>query len=176
MTHEPRLRSNPVNYDLDDLIALSQIVPRAHAQTLRIAAGTVLILLMMVMVAEAWSLTGIIDWPAIGASLFVAIMLFLFSNRRIRAWFWLRLARRNPHFVPHSFTITPSALQVSSPKSRSELQWSAFPDLKRVGDRLFVFMTKRQAFVIPRRAFASDSEFESFAAAARQCWEQRHRL
>jgi hypothetical protein len=176
MNAEAELRSNPVSYDIDDLIALSKIVPRARAQTYRIAAGAIVILLMLAMVAEAWPLTGLVDWPAVGASLFVASMILLVSNRRIRAWFWLRVARSNPFFVSHSFAITPGGLRVSSPRSRSEVQWAAFPDVKRVDDLLFVFTAKRQAFVIPRRAFESDAEFEAFAAVAQRCWEQRHRL
>jgi hypothetical protein len=67
-------------------------------------------------------------------------------------------------------------LRVSSPKSRSEIRWTAFPDVRRTDDRLFVFMTKRTVFIIPRRAFDSDSDFEAFAAATHNSWEQRHRL
>lgn len=176
MTDEPPLRSKPVAYEVDDILALSKLVPRAPVQVFRIAAGAIVILLMFVIVGEAWALTGIVDWPAIIACLFVAGMVFLLTNRRIRAHIWLRLARRSALHVPHSFAIGPVALLISSPKAKSEVPWTTFTDLKLVEGRLFIFMSKRLAYVIPRRAFDSDADFEAFAAAAAERWRERHRL
>lgn len=176
MTEEPPLRSKPVTYDADDIIALSKLVPRTPVHIFRIAAGSIVILLMLLVVAEAYALTGMVDWPAIVACLFVAGMVLMLTNRRFRANIWLKLQKRSALHDGHVFEIGPGALLIISPKARSEIPWTTFIDMKVADSRLFLFMSKRLAYVIPRRAFDSDREFEAFTAAARGYWEQRHRL
>jgi hypothetical protein len=167
-------RSNPVDYDVDDLVALSKLVPRGPIQVLRIAGGVVVILLVVTITAEAWALTGFIDWSALVVGLFLGALIILFSDRRIRARLWLKLTRRSPLYAPQSFEVAPAGLRISSPKLSSEIRWSALRDMKQAEDRLFFFVTKRLAYIVPRRAFDSDSDFEAFAAAAADRWEQRH--
>jgi YcxB-like protein len=176
MTQEPELRSHPVSYDLDDVIALSKLTPRGPLQILRIAAGAIVILFTFTIVAEVWSLTGILDWGAITVCLIVAAILLFVSNRRVRARFWLRVMRLSPLHSAHSYAITPATLRISSPKGVFDVRWTAFTDIKRTADRLFAFMNHRQAYVVPRRAFDSDEEFNAFVAAAQEHWEQSHRL
>jgi len=176
MTEEPELRSHPVTYDLDDIIALSKLVPRGPLQILRVAAGAIVILFAFIIVTEVWSLTGIIDWSAIMVCLFVAAILLFASNRRVRARFWLRITRLSPLHAAHSYSITPATLRINSSKGQFDVRWTAFTEVKRTTDRLFAFMNHRQAYVVPRRAFDSDEQFEAFAAAAQERWEQSHRL
>jgi hypothetical protein len=169
-------RSNPVAYDLGDLIALSKLVPRKGIHALQIAAGAVAIMLALTLVVQAWAITGYFDWSAFGAGLLVASLILVISNRRFRAWSWLRLAKRSPLYAPHTFELVAGALRVSSPRLSSEIPWTTLHDVRLADGRLFAFMTKRLAYIIPRRAFDSDADFEAFAAAAREAWEQRHRL
>lgn len=168
-------RSNPVDYDVDDLVALSKLVPRGPIQVLRIAGGAIVILLVVTITAEAWALTGFIDWSALVVGLLLGVLIILLSDRRMRARLWLRLTKRSPLYAPHSFTVGPTALRVSSPKLSSEIRWSTLRDMKRAEDRLFFFVTKRLAYIVPRRAFDTDADFEAFAAVAAERWEQRER-
>jgi hypothetical protein len=57
-----------------------------------------------------------------------------------------------------------------------DARWTAFTEIKRAGDRLFAFMNHRQAYVVPRRAFDSDEQFNAFANAAQERWEQSQRF
>jgi hypothetical protein len=172
----PTLRSKPINYDLDDLIALSNLVPRTAIHVLRMAAAAIVILLVATIVFEAWALTGMIDWPSLVAGLFVAILIFVISNRRFRAWMWLRLRKRSALYAPSLFELVPGAFRVSSSKLSSEIPWTTIRDVQQMDGRLFVFVTKRLAYIVPRRAFDTDQEFNAFVAAALDAWEQRHRL
>jgi hypothetical protein len=176
MTDEPELQSHPISYELDDLVALSKLVPRGPAQVVRIAAGALIILLAFTMVGEVWALTGLIDWSATIVCLIIGGGVLAFSNRRLRAWFWLRIMRRSPLYAPHGYAITPAALRITSSKGVTDVRWSAFPDVKRSGERLFAFMSPRQAFIIPRRAFDTPDLFEAFSDAAVKRWEHSHRL
>jgi acid phosphatase family membrane protein YuiD len=172
----PELRSHPVTYDLDDLLALSKLTPRSAVQVFRLVAGAVVLLFALIMVVEVWSLTGIIDWMAITTFLFVGVIVLVLSSRRVRAQFWLRVMRLGALHSAHSYAVTPSALRISSSKGVFDARWTAFTDVKRTADRLFAFMNHRQAYVVPRRAFDSDEQFDAFATSAVQCWEQSHRL
>jgi len=175
MTQDPEEpRSNSVDYNVDDLVALSKLVPRGPIQVLRIAGGVVVILLVATITAEAWALTGFIDWSALVVGLFLGLLIILVSNRRIRARLWLRLTRRSPLYAPHNFAVGEAALRITSPKFSSEIRWSTLRNMKRTEDRLFFFVTKRLAYIVPRRAFDSDADFEAFAAAAADRWEQRN--
>lgn len=169
------LESIPVRYDVDDLVALSKLVGRSPRQIIRLCAGAVLILLLFGMFAEVWALTGLIDWPSLLVIGVVAAAALILSNRRVRAHMWLKIAARSPLFGPHSYAIGASALRISSPRTSSEVKWSAFTDVKRTGDRLFLFMSRRQAFIIPARAFHRNEQFEEFAAAAIDRWESSFR-
>ncbi len=176
MSDQAEFQSHPISYEVDDLVALSKLVPRGPTQVLRIAAGAIAIIFAFTLVAEIWSLTGIVDWSAIITCLIVAAIVLIVSSRRIRAHFWLRIMRAGAFHGAQSYAITPAALRISSPKGVSDVRWTAFVDIKRTSDRLFAFMNQRQAYIVPRRAFDSDEEFEAFIVAARDHWEQSHRL
>jgi hypothetical protein len=176
MSDEAEFQSHPISYEVDDLVALSKLVPRGPTQVLRIAVGAIAIIFAFTLVAEVWSLTGIIDWSAIITCLIVATIVLIVSSRRIRARFWLRVMRAGAFHGAQSYAITPAALRISSPKGVSDVRWTAVVDVKRAGDRLFAFMNHRQAYVVPRRAFDSDEQFEAFIVAAQDRWEQSHRL
>jgi len=176
MSEQPELWSHPVTYEVDDLVALSKLVPRGPLQVFRLAAGVLVILLLFTTVGEAWALTGWVDWPALFACVFVAGILFLLTNRRVRAGLWLRIMRLGALHAAHSYAITPAALRISSSKGVFDARWTAFTEIKRAGDRLFAFMNHRQAYVVPRRAFDSDEQFNAFANAAQERWEQSQRF
>jgi len=176
MSEESELRSKPFNYELDDLVALSKLVGPSRRRMFLVGAGGIVILAVFAMVVQIYSMTGFIDWTAIAVCLFAAVLMVVFTDPRMRSRFWLRLVKRGPFYAPHSYAILPAGLRISSPKSVSDIRWSALPDVKRAGDRLFLFMTKRQAFIIPRRAFDSDEEFKRFITAAEERWKAHHRL
>lgn len=169
------LQSGPVRYEVEDLIVLSKLVGRSPLQILRLVAGAIVILLLFAILAEVWALTGLIDWASLIVMSTVAIAVLIFSIRRVRAHMWLKIAARSPLFGPHSYAISQTALRISSPRSSSEVRWAAFTDVKRVGDRLFLFMSRRQAFIIPCRAFRERAHFDEFAAAALKRWESSFR-
>lgn len=170
------LQSHAVTYDLDDLVELSKLVPRGPVQVLRLTAAGIAVLFALTIVGEVWSLTGIIDWWAITVFLFAGVAVLFISNRKVRARFWLRVIRQSPLHAAHSYAVTPAGLRISSPKGVFNVRWTSFPEVKRTVDRLFVFMSPRQAYVIPRRAFDSDEQFEAFVSAAEKEWEQSQLL
>jgi hypothetical protein len=169
---EPQFRTKPFCYDIDDLQALAREVHARWFRRLRNAGFVVVGLLALTIMIDMSIMPSDLDWAAMVAGAIATVLLFLLSSTRFRAWVWLQLMRRSPFHAEHSFGLLPDALLVESPKARSEVLWNAIQDVRRAQDRMFFFMSKRLAYMVPRRAFGSDAEFEEFAAAADQRWRQ----
>ena len=104
-----------------------------------------------------------------------AVLMVLGSpTQRAHAWRWQM--RRSPLYAPQTFTVRDTAFEIASPKARSTVSWRAFRRVSRRDDRLFLFVSRQSAYIVPRRAFASDREFEEFVAEAEERWEKRHHL
>jgi hypothetical protein len=176
MDEESELRSHPVDYELDDIVALSKQVPRSPASMARILIVSIVILLMVPIIVQVWWLTGMFDWLSLGIFLILPLAVLLLSNRRVRARLRLMAIRQSPLHAAQSYEITPAALRISSSKGVFDLRWTAFANLKRSADRLFAFVNHPNAYVVPRRAFDSDEQFDAFATAALERWEQSQRL
>ena len=176
MRAEPEFRTKPFVYDIDDLQALAAQVQKSWIRWYRIGAFTVIGIVALTIIIDASIAPEDLDWAPMGAGLIAAILLLLFSSTRVRAWIWLKLMKRSPFYASQSFGLYPTALFADSPKGRSEIPFTAFHEVKRVDDRVFLFMSKRLAYIVPRRAFDSDADFEAFATAAEERWSKRHRL
>jgi len=176
MDEDRELRSHPVDHELDDIVALSRQIPRSPAQIGRIVIGAIILVLMLPILAQFWLLTGTLDWLTLSTFLIIPLAFIIFANRRVRARFRLMAMRQNPLHAAHSYSITPTAFRISSSKGVFDLRWTAFANIKRSDDRLFAFVNSRNAYIVPRRAFDTDEQFEEFGNAALAFWEQSHRF
>jgi hypothetical protein len=176
MSIEPQFKSNPVEHDLGDLVALSRLAQPGRMRMFRIAAGAIVAMVVLTIWLESTIIPDGVDWPAMALALFASFVLVLLSTPRVRGWLWLKVSRRGPLYSAYSYGLYPTALLIGSAKGKSEIPFTSFVDLKRAEGRMFFFMSKRQAYIVPSRAFDSDADFEAFAAAAEQRWETRHRL
>ena len=52
--------------------------------------------------------------------------------------------------------------------------WSAIKSVRLSRSRIFLFISRRSALVVPRRAFGSDDQFCAFATTAKKHWRERH--
>jgi YcxB-like protein len=72
--------------------------------------------------------------------------------------------------------VADDCFRAESTRGKTEVRCSAIPRIHVEEPRLVLYSTRRQAFIIPRRAFESDGDFETFAEAVKERWERRHRL
>jgi hypothetical protein len=176
VTAEPEFRSRPVLFDMDDMIALSRLIQPERMRMYRIGAGGIVALVALTVWLDHSIAPRVVDWPAMVLALFASVLLVLLSLPRVRAWGWLLAARRSPLYAAQSFALHPTALTVTSPKGKSEIPFTSFVEIKLAEGRMFFFLSKRLAYIVPRRAFERDGDFEAFVAAAGERWEKRHRL
>lgn len=64
--------------------------------------------------------------------------------------------------------LTPDGMEVSTAVSRSQMSWATFDEAVFTPRHVFLFLTRRSAVIIPRRAFAGDAQWRSFVAAGQQ--------
>lgn len=62
----------------------------------------------------------------------------------------------------HEFSLSPSQLQETTEFNDSRYTWAGIQSVERLGSYILVRINKYSSYVIPRRSFGSDSEFEMF--------------
>jgi hypothetical protein len=65
--------------------------------------------------------------------------------------------------------IGPEGLSMRGEGIDSTVKWTAIQRIPVTREHAFLYMTTTNAFIVPRRAFASDADFRDFVATARAC-------
>ncbi len=68
--------------------------------------------------------------------------------------------------------IAESALVAESKVARSEVQWAGIEAIRRSKGLTLIWVTKRMAYLVPKRAFANETEANRFFAYANELWEK----
>jgi hypothetical protein len=166
------LRSGEVDYTLEDLRELARL-----SKLLRIARifGWVLLVVAILTFASSRLLGTPYSLADFLYCLFVVLVLQLYGSPTVRAHIWRWLIRRSRFYGSQTFVVRDAGFEIISSLGHSEINWPVFARIVRKGDRLFLFVTKGSAYIVPRRAFDSDAEFEAFSVSARERWEARER-
>jgi len=110
------------------------------------------------------------------AIILVAYLLLYRYGAHIGAWAIDRVARRDDLLREQRLTVADDCFRAESTRGKTEVRWSAIPRIRVEEPRLFVYSTRRQAFIVPRRAFASGADFDAFVKATQEHWKRHHRL
>lgn len=84
--------------------------------------------------------------------------------------FWRR--KRDGSLGPIRIKLEDGGVRVDGPRLNALLYWPAIRSIHVTADHLFLFMTRRTAVIVPRRAFRDQSGFGEFAAEVQQAWLQ----
>jgi hypothetical protein len=98
---------------------------------------------------------------------YLLILLIVFGTLGspfIQSWIGIWSLRRGGRLMPQQFQLKSEAFAVKSELGDARLLWSGIPRVEMVRDRLFVFTTPKCAYIVPRRAFDSDLDFDGFVA------------
>jgi hypothetical protein len=168
------LSSPPVVYELDDYAALYR---HSRGRLLRFIKRAIITVLGLLIAIELLSLAiGIpVDWLEFLIGVLLAIIALFLATRlpQLTASIGLRSARRAGFLVPQTYTITRDEFQARSERGSTSINWHAVQRVERSNDRLFVFIAKRVAYIVPRRVFANDGAFDAFCAAAEENFDAR---
>jgi len=109
------------------------------------------------------------DWPSL-LSLFIVLALLIYLTI-VHPLLAQRRRQRDPQVVGRR-TVRVSAIGINVKHSLGEaaLHWPLFVDVVDDRDCYYFFMEKNNALVVPKRAFSSRSEANSFYETAKQSW------
>ena len=112
-----------------------------------------------------------VDWFFAAAVLALACVFILVAAALGYGWAkWKKL------IVPTKFLVTEQGVSLTNAYVESVMRWSAFKRVETGNDRLFLFVTRRTAFSLPRRAFANDAQFDRWVEIAKRRWTESRNL
>jgi hypothetical protein len=177
MTDAEWLTAPPVLYDRSDYAALQELsAPRALPLLMFVAF--ILLLVVFLLLLLVYLLEGRIFWRETIVALCALGVFIVLAGfvPGLKTSVMMRAARGTGATLAQTFTIQDEFWCAESERGITKLRWSAVPRIERQSDRLFVFNGPRTAFIVPRRIFADDGAFETFAAAVETHWRKVHRL
>ena len=161
----------------EDLLAFNRY-HNAHSRTVKeirrkaylmLLLLAVLLGLLILINPETWSFAGTVGLAFI---LVVAVLMALPSFRRGQV---NRMARRlwaeggNQALLERqTMSITAEGITKDSPNVRSLIRWPGVGKIVTTDAHAFFYFSALSAYVVPRRAFPDDADFENFVAAARE--------
>ena len=163
-----------VTYSARDIVVLNLVVWPFWAKLLAIIGALLILVPMLLRLLDDYPISDAIldiDWTFTAE---VLVVLALWIVLVIAVAFWRQ--RRKGVLGPIEFVLTADGVSFHNRQMKGIVFWSAIERLKLRRGRLFLFMTQRSGLILPRRAFASDAEFEGFVAKAEQRWKVHHRL
>ncbi|HEX6984184.1 MAG TPA: hypothetical protein VF170_02355 [Planctomycetaceae bacterium] len=126
-------------------------------------------------------------YPAAAAAGFFAALAFLsykslqaFSANALEASVRRLAATADGKYLVerHAVEIDPQWFRVRTATFEQALSWARVPAVSRAGDRFVVYRqisaTIAAVTVVPRRAFATDAEFDEFCRLAEGFWRAAH--
>lgn len=76
----------------------------------------------------------------------------------------------------HDFSISPAGLEETTAMSTSRLAWAGIRNVMKVGGYLLIVINGHAVHVIPRRAFASQAQFDAFFEQTAAWWREAGKL
>ena len=172
--HKPSdYRPAEVKYSAADIAALNMVIWKYWLVFIAIIAAALIAIPIIFLLLDGYSLAdsvGSIDWPFT-----IVVILILIAWLVVATVFsYWRRARKGLH-GPIQFGLTQEGLSFRSRQMEGVAFWQTIKSVKNRGGRLYLFISARVAFIIPRRAFDSKAAFNAFVAEAEERWRTHHR-
>lgn len=175
MAGEPQ--TLPFRYDRSDFVALAELDrPRIVSWLFRLAWALFALAGVLIAICLLAGSSRVLIYLPVLAIILVAYLLLYRYGAHIGAWAIDRVARRDDLLREQRLTVADDCFRAESTRGKTEVRWSAIPRIRVEEPRLFVYSTRRQAFIIPRRAFASSADFDAFVQTTQELWKRHHRL
>ena len=168
MTMEAEQGSIEVTYSAADIVALNLLVWPFWLSLVAIFAVILVILPLIFGVIDgipARDFVRSIDWS------FTAWLLLILIGWVIAVTvftYWVR--RRRGLHGPMRFRLTDEGVAVRNRRMDLVVFWPAIRSITISESRLFLFLTRRTALIVPQKAFDNDADFRAFVGAAEEHW------
>jgi hypothetical protein len=109
--------------------------------------------------------------------LFVVYAFFYRFGNKLLERQRVRGLRRNPRFFDkRTLALSPEALTASDQSAANTVRWHAVERIIEQPDHAFFYISQVEAFILPKRAFADERQFEEFVDTARRYHAEARRF
>jgi len=161
-----------VTYSAADIAAMNLALWKFWLSLIAILAAVLVAVPVVLVVIDGYPLVGSIaavDWPFTGiVMLFVVIWLIVAT---VLKYWW---SGRSGLLGPIQFSLTREGVSFRNRQVEGVAFWTTIRAVESAGNRVFLFINRRTAFIVPRRAFESDTDFGTFVSEAKRLWESNH--
>jgi hypothetical protein len=157
-----------ITYTAADITALNLVIWRFWLVLVAIIPAALIVITMILESFDGYSLDeaiDAIDWPFTGLVTFLLVVWIIVAS--VVSYWWR--GRKGLH-GPIQFALTQDGVSFRSRQMEGVTFWNAIRSVKRDGGRAYLFISRRVAFIIPRRAFGSQTEFDAWADHAEALW------
>jgi hypothetical protein len=116
-----------------------------------------------------------VEWILLGMFLLGAVLYF--AGNWLLLQLVLRRVRGSRHFFePRTVEITPEGVTVRTASRAATILWHVVPRIGEGEGRVLIYLTSKEALVVPERAFPDTAAFEEFVDTAREHHEEARRF
>jgi hypothetical protein len=165
----PDYKPAEVTYSAADIAALNMIIWKFWLGFIAIIAALLIAIPIIFSLLDGYSVAGAlgsIDWLF---TIVVILILIAWVGVATVFSYWRR-ARKGLH-GPIQFALAQEGLSFRSRQMEGVAFWQSIKSVKNRGGRLYLFISARVAFIIPRRAFGTEAAFDAFVAEAQERWQ-----
>ncbi|GAA4018092.1 hypothetical protein GCM10022280_16850 [Sphingomonas swuensis] len=109
------------------------------------------------------ALPYVLIWMVMVAAIYLLSPMWQVRQRRKSGW-----------ATPMKLRMNEAEIAIHHEVQSLQHRWAAIKRVVATRDRLFLFTTDSCAFILPRRAFASDAEFQRWSERAGAYWSDAH--
>ena len=169
-----RHESNPegaveVTYSAGDLLALNLVIWPFWVSVLAVIAALLVFVPMILLLISGYPLGDSIvafDWSFAGLVLLILIGWLIAAS--VFGYVWRRWKGLHGPIV---FALTEVGVNFRDRQMEGVVYWDGIKSVRLQGGRIFLFVGRKSALIIPRRAFGSNAEFDAFVSAAKERWK-----
>ena len=160
-----------VTYSAADIAALNMVIWKFWLVFVAIIAAVLIAVSIIFPLLDGYSVAdsiSAVDWP------FTSVVILILIAWLVVVTFFSHWRRaRNGLHGPIQFALTHEGLGFRSRQMEGIAFWQSIKSVKNRGGRLYLFVSARVAFIVPRRAFDSEAAFYAFVAEAEERWQTR---
>jgi hypothetical protein len=172
MTGETAGQSVEVTYSAADIAILNFVIWRFWVAIIAIMAAILIaipVILSLIGGDPIGESIAAIDWRFTGWMILflicwlIVVTVITYGIRRLRGL-----------HGPIRLSLNSDGVAFRNREMDGVVFWSAIKGVKLSRSRIFLFISRRSALIVPRRVFASDDQFCAFSTAAKEHWRERH--
>jgi hypothetical protein len=154
-----------------DLVRLNLfLLPRAKSNVIFVAVLSVLIFFYLFITKRPDTLSSVV--VAVFSALVGAIGGLLAGFVISLVFILLAANQRNGVLGHHRYSITPEGLHETTSSNEGMQRWTGIQDVGKSSAFIFIRINGYSFHLLPRRAFSSEHDFESFWVQAHTFWKQ----